>query len=430
MGCRMFDEIVVDRPAEKRIEEMDVAHLLPSELRELPPVIDRPIEPGRMLRKHGGACVFLDAENLCGIHRDFGYEKKPRICRDFPFRYVTTDRGVYTGLSFACTAVLANSGRPVVEQRAALEEDIAHAASQASVSGTPHLTGRHEISHEAYEQLEADFSGLLGLDAHPMGLRLVAMATYIDLYIKLLRETRQDTMARGAPTHPPKETGRFPPDSGPAPDLEVLGVLRRRYLAEEAGPLLALARRTRPSPSLQRAFLGLVTAFRQNLVLGHRPRGRVGTIARIVRHYGAHALRAGRVDLISLDGRFDYDAFRLVDFDGAVASEEGGELLARYFRHALFRKDLLLANSVWLGQRLMLMHYALIRWHAVGRAHLGGRTVVDLEDLREGIRAVEIHYLFHTPFIRVFQKVPALGMLLDGLVRRPVYAGAMTGPPV
>src|SRR5690349_5240839 len=56
-------------------------------------------------RRPDGACVFLADGERCSIHRRWGADAKPQVCREFPYSFVDTPDGVAVGLSFACTAV-------------------------------------------------------------------------------------------------------------------------------------------------------------------------------------------------------------------------------------------------------------------------------------------------------------------------------------
>lgn len=52
-------------------------------------------------RQQGGACVFLDPDNLCVIHRVLGLDAKPKTCRSFPHSFLETPTDVRVGLSWA-----------------------------------------------------------------------------------------------------------------------------------------------------------------------------------------------------------------------------------------------------------------------------------------------------------------------------------------
>ena len=62
-------------------------------------------EGAHLVHSEGGRCHFLGADSLCELHRDLGWESKPRACRQFPFFLHQTPDGIQVGLSFRCTAV-------------------------------------------------------------------------------------------------------------------------------------------------------------------------------------------------------------------------------------------------------------------------------------------------------------------------------------
>lgn len=431
LSCGMYDEIYVDEATQERLPGLDLSGLLPEEVADqdyLLPGVSRPEK--KIMRKHCGKCVFLQEGKLCGIHGRHGYDAKPIVCRTFPYRYVDTPEGVYAGLSFACTAVLANEGPPVASQVDEMRASPAFNGKRLDATRTPHLTNRHQVSAQAAAMIEQDLNEIIRDRTQPFAIRLCAQSVYIDILAKFFREMRGDSAMRGKTKPPPGGMNAYPPDHGPATDAEIITAFRKRYLAEgRRSELYRLAGALRPSPALQRAFIGLMTAFRQNLKVERKQAGRISTIFSIIRHYSAHALKLGSVDLLPLERRFPYSAFEKIPFD-ADADAEVLELLERYFAHMLFRKDLLIAESIWLGQRMMLMHFALIRWHAVGRTALDGGDRVTLQAVREAVRAVENHYLFHTRMSDLFRKFPLLGIILDAIFSKPLYTPSMTGPPV
>lgn len=104
-------KIELDRPAQKRLNY----HPLTVAQR------DQGVEPMQypfVGQSDCGSCCYLSKDNLCGLHRDDGYEIKPRGCKAYPFNFVSTPDGIFVGLSFRCTAVRQNSGRPLKEEPA------------------------------------------------------------------------------------------------------------------------------------------------------------------------------------------------------------------------------------------------------------------------------------------------------------------------
>lgn len=415
-SCRMFEEVFVEERSEERLRGLEYRELMAEEARGLDPLVPGKSDPAKKrLRWSCGTCVFQREDGLCGIHARYDFEAKPQTCQDFPYRFTETPRGVFVGMSFACTSVLANSGKPLVEQEEYARRMFPLANGRRDVRSAVALTHRHAISWEAYEGIECGLREILRVETETLGMRLVAQAVYIDLVERMIREMRQ--------------AGQTAPDSGAIEDRRIVDAVAKRYLADEGKGLFAIARRMKASPALQRAFIGLVTAFRQNLYEKEKRPTRVGSVARIVAHYVSHMFRAGQVNLIPMETRFGYGEFKKYQFsDGA--DEETERMLVRYFDHSLFRKDLLAAESVWLAQRMTLMHYALVRWYAVGHASARGLEKIDMECVHEAVRAVELNYLFHTKFGELFQKFPSLGMVLDGIVRKPSFAASMAGEVV
>lgn len=429
LSCKMFNEVSVEEASRRRIEEIDYRALMHPDTRETTFLVSSPSAPGKdILRRHCGTCVFQQNDGLCAIHAAHGFRQKPQTCQDFPYRYAETPAGAFVGLSFACTAVLQNAGPAVAEQRDYLAENRPRANAVLDHRGPVRLTHRHEISWEAYELLEEDLRRILHATDEALEMRLIAQTVYIDLYEAFLREMRNDSIDRANRPLPGdfgSTTGRFPADSGLATDAKALLDTRKKYVERDGGAeLFRIAKKMKGSGALQRAFIGLITAFRQSLDYKGRKPGRLATTVKIMRHYMTHALRLGRVSLDPLKESFDYEAFARIPFTLESGSPED-HLLLRFLDHTIFRKDLLGVESVWLGQRLLLMHVALIRWHAVGKAALLGRTRVDIECLREAIRIIELHYLTHTKIVTLFDKIPSLGMILDAIVRKPAFAPSM-----
>ena len=61
-------------------------------------------------KRDDGACVFLDARNLCRIHAESGESAKPIACRVFPFSLRRTERNWQASLRFDCPSASASRG--------------------------------------------------------------------------------------------------------------------------------------------------------------------------------------------------------------------------------------------------------------------------------------------------------------------------------
>lgn len=71
--------------------------------------------------REDGSCPFL-IDKLCFIHGYLGEDQKPVTCRLFPYSFVETPSGVYTGVVYNSMAAAKNQGNLLTDQVQALEE--------------------------------------------------------------------------------------------------------------------------------------------------------------------------------------------------------------------------------------------------------------------------------------------------------------------
>src|SRR5437588_4842121 len=100
----------------------------------------------RLNRVDGGACIFLDDDNLCAIHKELGLEAKPTMCKQFPYRLTRSPDGLVATFDFACTSVVGNVGAPIEE----LEDDIRLRAEKWTASGR--TIARAEADQPGHDQ--------------------------------------------------------------------------------------------------------------------------------------------------------------------------------------------------------------------------------------------------------------------------------------
>jgi hypothetical protein len=364
------------------------------------------------MRQAGGRCCLQREDGLCSIHAAHGFGAKPVICQSFPYRFAETPAGVFVGLSFACTAVLKNLGPPLGGRETELS-DAYEAAYSRRVIGEPlALTEDLPLSWAQYAAIEEDLDAMLDPALAPIGRRLIMQSVYLRLLINLLREARRQA---GALT------------VGPEVNEEPLAVFRRRMrgVSREPWPLpRSLAAKRGASPILRRMFLGFAHALRNTYV---ERRGRARAYCMATSAYLRHALGRGILELPAFGRPVRYAELRSVRFD--PSRPDADELLTRYFRHRLFRKDLLHAGEgIQVTHHLMLMHWGLIHWYGAALAAARGEREIQFDDLLESVRNVEKYYVFHSTFDRLFHSYPLLRGFLDRIFDHPLYAFSMGYP--
>jgi len=70
----------------------------------------------RLAHRQDGTCVFQDADKRCRIHREFGYDAKPHVCRMAPLQMIPLENFVYVTLRRYCPSAAADNGRLLKEQ--------------------------------------------------------------------------------------------------------------------------------------------------------------------------------------------------------------------------------------------------------------------------------------------------------------------------
>jgi lysine-N-methylase len=69
----------------------------------------------RLAQHSDGTCVFLDKEGLCRIHKEFGFNEKPLICRMYPLQIVPLEKAAVLTLRRSCPVAAAGEGDVLTE---------------------------------------------------------------------------------------------------------------------------------------------------------------------------------------------------------------------------------------------------------------------------------------------------------------------------
>jgi hypothetical protein len=417
-GCADFWEIPVDEASERRLVSHD---LKPHQqrLKDSPPIVPSAFDSGKALCRENDVCTFLTEGKTCALHTALGPKVKPQACIDFPFRTVETPGGAYVGLSFACTAVLRDHGRPIEEHRDELTEELPRSVHRLNAQKPVHLSQRLTITFGAYLLLEEALDSILALDAVPLSARLASMAQFLDVVLEAFRAAR---LSGESPVELSVEEQLA---AQTATDEAIMQALRRRFESDRWGRLLAKALRERPQPAQHRAFIGLIASYRQALWRGATRRS---ALVYLVGHFIRSAFFLRSVQLKPLESRMTPRDVRRHWPEDRPGSERD-RLLTRFFRHALFRKDLLLAKTLRTGLQFMLMQYALVNWYTVAWAMEteAGRAPENLH--QEALRTVEKYYGNHSRFTSFLESQPLLSAMLESMMNNRKYPYSMVAAP-
>ncbi|MCA8924859.1 MAG: YkgJ family cysteine cluster protein [Planctomycetes bacterium] len=135
-------------------------------------------------RTPDGACVFLAEGNVCEVERTLGRDAKPLACRRYPFAYAPGSEGklAFVGAEFTCSAVAANSGKPLASHRKLalelLEEGPALAAPSEPVPFDRGLSYPRSELERVLDLIAAELEDA----GRPFVDRLLAVVRFVELF--------------------------------------------------------------------------------------------------------------------------------------------------------------------------------------------------------------------------------------------------------
>jgi lysine-N-methylase len=86
-----------------------------------------------LAKRKDGRCIFLAADGLCRIHREFGLAAKPLVCQMFPFQLVPLEDHACLTLRRFCPSAAAEQGRNIEEY----VDDARRMADQGGLAAAP-----------------------------------------------------------------------------------------------------------------------------------------------------------------------------------------------------------------------------------------------------------------------------------------------------
>jgi hypothetical protein len=172
-----------------------------------------------------------------------------------------------------------------------------------------------------------------------------------------------------------------------------------------------IAERPAAHPTTKRMVLGTFISFRHAL----KPDlWRLTAMMRVGVANLRHWARLGSLRFPPLDGAIPYSQFQ--PRPDELSDPDTSRLLRRYFRHALFRKDLVAHTDVFAGYGYLVLVYGLIQWYATALRTMGQAAP------GRALACVESHYVLHSAFGSAFWYHPALADILQFAAGKPTFA--------
>jgi Fe-S-cluster containining protein len=172
-------------------------------------------------RRPDGACIFLEPDNLCYLHRHFGPEVKPPTCRTYPFRPVLRPMGVVAPAALSCTSLrrsLRGLSGPLAQALVSVDQPaLAELAYDRYAPGSFVRLGKGRLLQvESQHELEQHLLGQLHDPGRPLGTRLLSMRRLVEDLV-FSAAPGQDRIPAAAVTH---RIEARPAAAAPQPDME------------------------------------------------------------------------------------------------------------------------------------------------------------------------------------------------------------------
>jgi Fe-S-cluster containining protein len=312
------------------------------------------------------ACIFLDDDNLCAIHKELGLDAKPAMCKQFPYSLTDTPEGVVVSLDFACPTVVADDGAPIESHAADVNARIkdwaeigAHprlGMAGSTLGQMPRVEARKGVplAWSDYLALEHALLSVLKDKKEPLTERLQSVdAVLIGAVAHAATGQLNDWLGSG------RETGWASPQRASA----------------------------RVSPLGQRALVAPVVASIEEGWGEPRDGAKRSGTARVGLALAVTAA-SSTIQLPTADGA----ALQLPRMLHTHFPQDDADLnapIARFLSAFIARKGLLKGTNLLQGSRYLALYFAVIRWYSVARAVLAERETVETADVRYALILVE-----------------------------------------
>lgn len=325
----------------------------------------------QLRRRDDGACVYLGDDDGCRIHRHFGGDAKPLMCRLYPVGFYPLDDRLAVDVSFACRAVSEGRGKSLETQIPEWTRWLADDTMAAGKTTQPRLDRKRKISAELLWELEHFLLGFLEATERPLFERVRSMLQFV----------------RVATTGDPEA-----PTAAPLRQAMAAGIPGQMARQKSKAEL----DRTQRAVFYQWLFLALnpvtedpsqgTAAERKASADRHRRAGQAYLRRRGQPHVGGEPLATTFEDIAALPGGI------LTTGEGSPTPWADGPL-ATWLRAKIVGQGFLVSGSESLpfieALRKLLVAYPMVLWTTKAMAAHRGATAPEAEDLSAALRRID-----------------------------------------
>jgi len=365
--------VEVEKGCLDRLPDDIKSHIRPVDNQRETPGAAGVIKPDRS--KAG--CPLLGADNLCAIHKRLGYDAKPLVCREFPFRFIETPRGVVVDVSFVCNEVLHNRGEPIDQYQQELQKLFVQSRRKLAVGGKILLKTRLSITYDAYLLIEEKLLSILSAQQPTLEDRLVAGNIFLFSLCKNIYDDERITLNEDAID---KRLAKFAPRH-----------ITKLYLIAKKGKKMCSRHR-------QQLFVITFLTFASS---ASERKGKLRVLLSTWINNTKQTLNVGKIRVPVLAEPVPLRRLCDVAFD--AEDTRISELAARYLSHCIFRKTLIAQYGVFRGYNMLLLIYGVTKWLSKVFALQDGKDCVEPAHFANAIKLVERQYLRHSEHLALLK---------------------------
>lgn len=348
-------------------------------------------------RKSDGACIFLTSENECLIHQQLGFDAKAQVCKEFPYRFVSTPKGIIVGLSFACVSVNSGIGEPLANKQEEINKILTSSLHIEEIEEPLPLYGLQVLSWKEYEGIESSLISIINANEYSLDLALFAGSILLNVCIGLKQVEEKALQAKQTP----KET--------------LLGGLDK-LAQDKYQRLFNIAKKGKPSEKFPYVYFAPLLTWME---FSEKKLGRL----QLFYSFLNYLLRI-KFDL-PIKPFFAERKFKMTQISASFENSHISDFLRRYLCHVLFRKNFVCGLGIFRGYHTLLLLYSMIKWIAAFCANAENREVVNIKDLQRAVRIIELKFVLHSRFRNLFFLNPIFSLFLDQIYLKPQFAPTM-----
>jgi len=181
----------------------------------------------RLAQRNDGTCVFLNEDGLCRIHKEFGFNEKPLVCRMYPLQIVPLEKTAVLTLRRSCPVAAAGDGASLAEYLDEAHRYVRIRPKLVTPASPPAVVKNQSRPWSDFTMIAETLEKLVNNQKYPLSRRLVHGLWLCDLLEKcrfknLDAEKLRDLLHVFADTAPQNVEKMYPDPANPGTAANII----------------------------------------------------------------------------------------------------------------------------------------------------------------------------------------------------------------